>query len=134
MYIRGAIDCADDSLKASMKNSHPSEIFGKSSKCFQTDEGIPMCLKGSCNEESQSIDVQFDNEMLSCQFDGQIVETKSGVRIECPRFAAFCPSLVCPSNCSGRGVCDEDRDGKHSCICDDPFDDSPGCWGQSLDY
>ena len=36
-------------------------------------------------------------------------------------------SMVCPSDCSGRGVCDYCLE-VPQCICDDPFDDSPGCW------
>lgn len=126
MYIRGAINCADEGMEASL----PGEVYGKSSKCFQTDVGEPMCLRGACNEETQSIDVHYEDEVFTCLSDGQIIDTKKGVRIECPRLAAVCPGLVCPSNCSGRGVCDEDRDGKHACICDDPFDDTSGCWGQ----
>ncbi len=48
----------------------------------------------------------------------------------CIPVTIFLRSLSCPSNCSGRGVCDEDSDGNHVCICDDPFDNSPGCWGE----
>jgi len=126
MHIRGAIDCAgaSDSFLAL-----PGEVYGKSSKCFLTDEGQPMCLQGTCNEEKQSIDFYYEDEVFTCRHDGQIIDTKKGLRIECPRIAAVCPSLICPSNCAGRGVCDEDREGKHTCICDDPFDDTPGCWG-----
>jgi hypothetical protein len=58
----------------------------------------------------------------------EIIDTTKGLRIECPRIASVCLDMVCPSNCLERGVCDEDRDGKHSCICDDPFNDTPGCW------
>lgn len=128
MYVRGAIDCADAGHSASSR-SLPGEAYGESSKCFQTEEGEPLCLQGTCNEETQNIDIHYDGKMFSCQRDGQIIDTHKGVRIECPRIAAVCPSLVCPSNCSGRGVCDEDRSGKHACICDDPFDETPGCWG-----
>lgn len=133
MYVRGAIDCsaADRGPSASTSSpSIPGEVYGKSSKCFVTDEGEPICLRGVCNEEKQSIDVHYEGEVFTCVRDGDMIDTGKGVRIECPRLAAVCPSLVCPSNCSGRGVCDEDRDGKHSCICDDPFDETPGCWGQ----
>jgi len=127
MYIRGAIDCADAGTKPP-SSSLPGEVYGESSKCFQTEEGEPMCLKGSCNEKTQGVDVHYDGQVFSCLHHGQIIDTHKGVRIECPRVAAICPNLICPSNCSGRGVCDEDRDGKHACICDDPFDETPGCW------
>lgn len=132
MNIRDAIDCTqavvinEDDSSAILRG----EVYGESSKCFLTDEGQPMCLKGTCNEEKQGIDITFEDEIFTCTRDGEIIDTNKGARIECPRIAAVCPSLICPSNCSGRGVCDEDRDGRQSCICDDPFDESAGCWGQ----
>ena len=125
MFIREATDCRDDG-----QSSHPGEVFGESSKCFQMMGGEPICLHGTCNEETQGIDVRYESEAFSCTRDGQILNTAKGMSIKCPRIAAVCPKLVCPSNCSGRGVCDEDREGRHSCICDDPFDDTQGCWGQ----
>lgn len=128
MYIRGAVDCAHGTPNS--LSTLPGEVYGKSSKCFLTEEGNPICLQGTCNEEKQGIDIRFENEVFTCTRDGQIIDTQKGLRIECPRIAAVCPELICPSNCSARGVCDEDRDGKYTCICDDPFDDSPGCWGQ----
>lgn len=130
MYIRGAINCNDEGIKKDSFLKLPDEVYGKTSKCFLTDEGQPMCIPGLCNEETQTIDFSYKDVVFSCQHDGDIIDTKKGVRIECPRIAAVCPRLVCPSNCSGRGVCDEDREGKHTCICDDPFDESLGCWGQ----
>ncbi|KAL7549652.1 hypothetical protein ACHAWF_012920 [Thalassiosira exigua] len=126
MHIRAAVSCADEGAAEVI----PGEVYGKSSKCFVTDRGEPLCLVGTCNKKTQSIDVRFEDEVFSCDHDGQIIDTNNGLRILCPRIAAVCPNLVCPSSCSGRGVCDEDREGKHICICDDPFDDSPGCWGQ----
>ncbi|KAL7543808.1 hypothetical protein ACHAXR_013124 [Thalassiosira sp. AJA248-18] len=136
MYVRAAIDCADEGNMKKKKGSPssvmiPGEEYGKSSKCFRTDQGQPICLKGVCNKETQTIDVHYEDGVFVCSHDGEIIDThKNGLRIECPRLAAVCPHLICPSNCSGRGVCDEDREGKHTCICDDPFDESPGCWGQ----
>jgi len=35
---------------------------------------------------------------------------------------------VCPSNCSGRGVCDWCQE-VPQCVCDDPFDETLGCYG-----
>lgn len=128
MYVRGAIDCAHGTPDS--PSTLPGEVYGESSKCFLTDEGQPICLRGTCNEEKQGVDIRYEDEVFTCTRDGQIIDTQNGLRIECPRIAAVCPGMVCPSNCSARGVCDEDRDGKYTCICDDPFDDSPGCWGQ----
>lgn len=124
MYVRGAIDCSAEPSQPAQTD----ELYGKSSKCFNTDKGEPLCLKGICNEEDHTFDVHYANEVHTCSSDGQVIDTNKGLRIECPRIAAVCPNLHCPSNCSGRGVCDEDRDGRHTCICDNPFDDSLGCW------
>eukprot|EP00986_Skeletonema_menzelii_P009078 scaffold4054_cov142-Skeletonema_menzelii.AAC.1 len=127
MFVRGAVDCSEEP-------SHPNqqaltgEYYGKESKCFNTDTTQPMCLRAVCNERDYTIDVHYADNVISCSFDGQIIDVHELLRIECPRIAAVCPTLHCPSNCSGRGVCDEGRDGKHTCICDNPFDESPGCW------
>ena len=132
MHIRGAIDCSQEGpAEGYDTTSSTGEVYGESSKCFLTEEGEPLCLQGTCNEEKQGVDITFEDEVYTCTRDGEMIDTKNGLRIECPRIAAICPSLICPSNCSGRGVCDEDREGRQSCICDDPFDDSPGCWGQN---
>ncbi len=128
MYVRGAIVCAHGTPDSPL--TLPGEVYGETSKCFLTDEGQPMCLQGTCNEEKRGIDIRYEDEVFTCTREGHIIDTQKGLRIECPRIAAVCPDLVCPSNCSARGVCDVDRDGKYTCICDDPFDDSPGCWGQ----
>lgn len=88
MYIRGAINCSGNDTDPF---GIPGEVFGESSKCFLTDQGEPMCLKSTCNETKQSIDVLYENETFSCTRDGQIIDTKKGIRIECPRVAAVCP-------------------------------------------
>lgn len=124
MFVRGAVDCSDESSQLALTE----EYYGKGSKCFNTDKSEPMCLRAVCNELDYTIDVHYADEVFSCSYDGQIIDTMEDLRIECPRIAAVCPTLHCPSNCSGRGVCDEGRDGKHTCICDNPFDNSPGCW------
>ncbi|KAL3800309.1 hypothetical protein HJC23_003605 [Cyclotella cryptica] len=127
MYTREAISCTDSSGPLAIQG----EYFGESSKCFHTDKGEPMCLRGECNASTRSIDIYYGDEIFQCHMDDQIIDTKKGLKIKCPRISAVCPILSCPSNCSGKGICDIDIDGKHSCICDDPYDESPGCWGES---
>jgi len=124
MFVRGVVDCSGESSQLALTG----EYYGEASKCFNTNKAEPMCLRAVCNEEDYTIDVHYADEVFSCSSDGQVIDTNKGLRIECPRIAAACPSLHCPSNCSGRGVCDEGRDGRHTCICDNPFDNSPGCW------
>ncbi|KAL7487748.1 hypothetical protein ACHAW6_013320 [Cyclotella cf. meneghiniana] len=128
MYSREATSCTDISGPLAIQG----EYFGESSKCFHTDKGQPMCLRGECNASTRSLNVYYDHEIFSCHFDNQIIDTRKGLHIKCPRISAVCPILSCPSNCSGKGICDIDIDGKQSCICDDPYDESPGCYGESL--
>ncbi len=88
MFIRDAIDC---SLGHADPFGIPGESFGKTSKCFLTDQGEPMCLQSVCNESNHTIDVIYNDVTFSCSRDGEIIDTKKGLRIECPRVAAVCP-------------------------------------------
>ena len=90
MHVRGAIDCTQEGAI----NSIQGEVYGESSKCFLTEEGEAMCLIGTCNEDTQDIDITFEDEVFTCKHDGEIIDTKNGVRIECPRIAAVCPHLI----------------------------------------
>jgi hypothetical protein len=87
MHTRQAISCTDslDSLAVQ------GEYFGESSKCFETDKGEPMCLRGECNALTRTIDVYYEGEMFSCHKDDQIIDTWKGVKIKCPKAAAVCP-------------------------------------------
>ena len=87
MYIREAIACSENSDPFGLND----EFYGESSKCFYTDRGEPMCLRSTCNELNQTIDVYYKDAAFSCTHDGQIIDTKKGLRIECPRIAAVCP-------------------------------------------
>jgi hypothetical protein len=88
MHTREAISCTDSS--AFMATG--GEYYGKSSKCFQTDKGEPMCLRSECNEINISIDVYYEGQMFSCHKDDQIIETNDGLQIKCPKIAAVCPT------------------------------------------
>ena len=56
---------------------------------------------------------------VGCGFEGIFEDT--AVR------SAHDTDNVCPSNCSGEGVCDYFHE-MPSCICDNPFDESLGCF------
>ncbi len=88
MFIRDAIDCSSGHADPF---GIPGESFGKTSKCFLTDQGEPMCLQSVCNESNHTIDVIYNDVTFSCSRDGEIIDTKKGLRIECPRVAAVCP-------------------------------------------
>lgn len=103
------------------------ETYGESSKCYETDAGIPVCLDTVCNAESKTLSFSVRGSLFHCSYHGQVINVESGYSIKCPRIAAVCPGLVCPSNCSGKGICDYCKE-IPECICDNPFDETDGCW------
>jgi len=105
----------------------PGETFEETSRCFETDIGSPVCLETVCNALDKSLNVVVNGKSYQCRYSGEVIDVGLGYSITCPRIAVLCPDFVCPSDCSGKGVCDYCKE-LPSCICDDPFDDSPGCW------
>ena len=106
------------------------ESFEENSRCFETDSGIPVCLETICNQIDRTLSFVVDGKLFYCSYDGQVINADAGYSVVCPRIAVVCPDLVCPSNCSGKGVCDYCLD-IPQCICDDPFDETPGCYGEA---
>ena len=68
------------------------EEFGSSeSRCFNTNDMRPYCLKTRCNEQRNKIEIMVeDRAFATCEFDGQLIEIQ-GKLIECPKFAVLCP-------------------------------------------
>jgi len=117
--------CAD-------KTSTPSisgEVFSLSSRCFVTNTPASVCLESYCNTVDSKIDIVVDGWVYQCDYEGQEIDVgPHGYTVKCPRLGVVCPHLVCPSNCSGRGVCDWCQE-VPQCVCDDPFDETLGCYG-----
>ncbi len=103
------------------------ESFDKNSRCYETDAGVPVCLETVCNPDDNSLGVVVQGNLFRCSYDGQEINIGLGYSIICPRIAVVCPHFICPSNCSGKGVCEYCSE-VPECICDNPFDQSPGCW------
>ena len=129
-------DCRDSS------NNGQYEVFGKSSFCYTSyyrDEFSrrrpfsPLCLRTRCNADDSSIEVEMDGRTVTCSEGdhGQMVSLpRTPLRISCPRFDVVCADLVCPANCSGRGVCEkDDTNSVPKCKCFDESDKSLGCFG-----
>lgn len=129
-------DCRDDN------NSGEFEEFGDSSFCytslFRDAFGRrrpygPLCLKTSCNAQDRSIEISKDGRTVTCGENdhGERVQLpRSSLQITCPRFEVVCADLVCPANCSGRGICQKGADGSAPrCECFDTLDNSAGCFG-----
>lgn len=75
-------------------------------------------------------------EWLTCDYDFQELTVRLGsgllsATVTCPRLASACPTLFCPFNCAGRGVCNYGASvngtSAPKCECFDETDTSPGC-------
>jgi hypothetical protein len=126
MRTENIISCFDTSNDGEMKG----EVYSANSRCFDTNTPSSVCLQSYCNAVDSKIDIVVDGKVHQCDYEGQEVNL-GDYSIICPRLAVICPHLVCPSSCSGKGVCDYCRD-VPTCICDNPFDQTPGCWGELL--
>jgi hypothetical protein len=89
---------------------------------------VSVCLESYCNSIDFKLDIVVNEKVLQCDYEGQDLDLGYGYTISCPRVAVVCPHLACPANCSGKGICDYCLD-LPSCICDNPFDKTLGCYG-----
>jgi len=119
---RNVISCQD----VTQAPSHPFEIFGQNSRCFETSKQNSICLDATCNAQTRKVEFQLNGVDYACE-GGEVVDSEMGFDLECPQLRAICPELTCPSSCSGRGMCDYTM-GPPICICDDPFDQTEGCY------
>jgi len=103
------------------------ESFEENSRYFETDVNIPVCLEAICDPTDKTLSIVVEGKTFYCAYHGQVINVDVGYSVICPRIAAICPELVCPSNCSGKGVCDYCKE-VPECICDNPFDQTDGCW------
>merc|ERR1712194_444549 len=104
------------------------EIYSLNSRCFATDTPTSICLESYCNSIDFKIDIVVGGKVTQCDYEGQELDLELGYIVQCPRLAVVCPHLVCPANCSGKGVCDYCLE-IPQCICDDFFDETPDCSG-----
>ena len=118
------VSCADVSNAPSLAG----ESYSENSRCFDTNINA-VCLESYCNSVDSKIDIVIGGKVHQCDYEGQLIDVDMGYYVTCPRLAVVCPHLVCPANCSGKGVCDYCNENP-SCICDIVFDESEGCFGK----
>ena len=123
MRSKHLIPCSSEKVTSTLVG----ESFEENSRCYETDAGIPVCLETTCNPIEKTLSFFVQGKFFHCTYHGQVINVNSGYSVVCPRIAAVCPDLVCPSNCSGKGTCDYCRD-VPECICDNPFDQTDGCF------
>jgi len=124
MRKENIVSCVDQSNAPSLAG----EMYSENSRCFETNINA-VCLESYCNSVDNKIDIVIGGKVHQCDYEGQLVDVDMGYFARCPRLAVVCPHLVCPANCSGKGVCDYCAE-EPQCICDIVFDESEGCFGK----
>ena len=127
MRTKNAVSCLD----TTQSSNTAGEVFSSDSKCFDTTTSS-ICLQAKCNENTHKVEIIYQGNEYICSHSGEKIElpnsiSKENTIIECPKIETICPNIICPANCSGKGMCDYSSD-VPICICDDPYDTSPGCW------
>ncbi|KAL7520032.1 hypothetical protein ACHAWX_004783 [Stephanocyclus meneghinianus] len=122
------LDCTDTALN-SMWIKAQDEVFGDSSRCFESTNGPRgICLNIKCS--AGKIVVNAGGRTMECTYPGKILRLPSGTNVICPSFAQICPDSTCEANCSGRGICDYSST-PPKCECFDRSDNSAICLGSS---
>eukprot|EP00986_Skeletonema_menzelii_P003296 scaffold985_cov145-Skeletonema_menzelii.AAC.11 len=124
MRKENLVSCVDQSNAPSLAG----EMYSENSRCFETNINA-VCLESYCNSVDNKLDIVIGGKVHQCDYEGQLVDVDMGYYVRCPRLAVVCPHLVCPANCSGKGVCDYCAE-EPRCICDIVFDESEGCFGK----
>jgi len=109
IYSEAVISCLSDPHAASSRDHVIlEEHFGPQSRCFNSNNARPLCLKSSCDEELGVIWVHVGQNSVKCEHDGQVLDIEvlgKLVQIECPKKAVLCPDMFCPHDCGGQGIC-----------------------------
>ena len=118
-------------LKNGKEPKYEFEHYGQSSRCFETNKNVPVCLKFEF--EKDNLFFYIGKERHKCTKDLEEVpftfQNTTGKKltfalsIRCPRISYFKDNITktnCPNYCSGRGFCSDAK-----CICfGDFFGDS----------
>eukprot|EP00545_Synedropsis_sp_CCMP1620_P006990 CAMPEP_0119032306 /NCGR_PEP_ID=MMETSP1176-20130426/41985_1 /TAXON_ID=265551 /ORGANISM="Synedropsis recta cf, Strain CCMP1620" /LENGTH=737 /DNA_ID=CAMNT_0006988717 /DNA_START=87 /DNA_END=2300 /DNA_ORIENTATION=- len=140
-----AVSCKSkrDEFIVSREYADARERNGPDSICVDvTTRDRAICLESACNTAIGRLQMKVLYGLtITCQFDGQIhtLLGSSGFsnglpfQIRCPKLSQVCPDLLCPDNCSGRGVCNYDTELESGrCECFDKKDNSTGCYNSTL--
>ena len=116
--------CLDDALNSAnvVPNSRPKqpfEFFGEGSRCFESNLGVPFCLRFQV--EKSEIRFHIDKTVYSCSEGEKEITTHlktegdKTMTIKCPDRELFTQALKktgCPKACSGHGLCSNSK-----CTC-----------------
>lgn len=111
-------------------NKLNSEVFGSTSKCFETSSGEGRCYESACVKDEMKVKFNIRGEWHTCNYDFEVktiqINNLQAVEVRCPRLSSACPDLFCPFNCAGRGICNY-TNSPPTCECFDKDDNSTAC-------
>mmetsp|Transcript_12295 Transcript_12295/g.15592 ORF Transcript_12295/g.15592 Transcript_12295/m.15592 type:complete len:416 (-) Transcript_12295:389-1636(-) len=117
------------------------EVFGDSSKCMDvsidSNPTTAICVKTACDKDKKQFQFQVGQRYYVCKVkdSGKIIEVNTMGKkytFTCPSLRQACPDMFCPSNCSGKGICNWDADPYPVCECFDATDTTPGCYNSHV--
>jgi hypothetical protein len=126
--ISANLDCTNTVDNPSYQ-MYQGESRGLKSRCIngEFDNNVfPGCFEIECDATQHKVIIAGQ----PCDYDGQLLSistlnSRQGT-LACPYLATICPELFCPSECSGRGVCDYEAVPPR-CNCFDTTDTTAAC-------
>jgi hypothetical protein len=127
------IDCTDSSTQ--MGTMYQGETYSSTSRCIDAffynsqlnaNMNRPGCFEVQC--DPSAFQVTVNGHVCTYDFEESSIPTVDGTSatIICPRLSTLCPDLYCPSDCSGRGICDHSTS-PPTCQCFDSSDATSSC-------
>merc|ERR1712232_1008657 len=107
MRTKNAVSCLDSNFSSITSG----EVFGPDSKCFDTTVSS-ICLQANCNIHTHKVDIIYNGSTHTCNYAGEtlhlppITAIDDVITIQCPKLETICSNIICPSDCSGKGMCD----------------------------
>lgn len=88
-------NCANDTLSSDIA----VEYYGAGSRCIETNQARPYCLRMVCDSTYKKVVVYVNNAQIICQNDGDFMDIPSAgtqglpsnAQIQCPILNIVCP-------------------------------------------
>ena len=84
------------------KKEYNDEVIGTNSLCFETSVNLNInttaCYQMSCDRENKKINVYIGNQMIECNGEQKIINTKYSDTLNCPDYNMVCTSDIWCNN------------------------------------
>ena len=111
--------CSDQANEAFIKVSPLERLGSRNSRCLSgyfSYARTALCMRIACVVNDKTLRVQVDQTWKTCTHQGQILQTRIGMKVVCPDPVRTCPTFYCPRDCLGSPelVCDYSQG---ECVC-----------------